>query len=64
MVEGIQLGADWEAVPMDLVEQVSGLVQAVITDVHVLLFHTLRPSCREEQVLYSLETVVIYTIIR
>lgn len=47
MVEGIWLSADWVAVAMDLVEQVSRLVQAVIADIHVLLFHTLRPPCVE-----------------
>lgn len=46
MVEGVLLGAHWVAVAMDLVEQVSRLVQAVITDVHVLLFHILRPTCK------------------
>lgn len=45
MVEGILLGAHWVAVAMDLVEQVSRLVQAVITDVHILLFHILWPTC-------------------
>lgn len=43
MVEGVLLGAHWVAVAMDLVEQVGRLVQAVITDVHVLLFHILWP---------------------
>lgn len=52
VVEGIWLGADWVAITMDLVEQVSRLVQAVITDVHILLFYTLRPSCRKEHSLY------------
>lgn len=51
MVEGIWLGADWVAVTVDLVEQVSRLVQAVITDVHILLLHTLRPSCMKTSIL-------------
>lgn len=49
MVEGILLGAHWVAVAMDLVEQVSRLVQAVITDVHILLFHILRPTCKNDK---------------
>lgn len=50
MVKGIWLGADWVAVTMDLVEQVSGFVQAVITDVHVLFLHTLRSSCMKTSI--------------
>lgn len=49
MVEGILLGAHWVAVAVDLVEQVSRLVQAVITDVHILLFHILRPTCKNDK---------------
>lgn len=47
MVEGVLFGAHWVAVAMDLVEQVSRLVQAVITDVHILLFHILWPTCKK-----------------
>lgn len=52
VVEGIWLGADWVAVTVDLVEQVSGLIQAVITDVHILLFYILWPSCEKTQILH------------
>ncbi len=55
VVEGIWLGADWVAVTMDLVEQVSRLVQAVITDVHILLFYTLWPPCKKEHTCFSKE---------
>lgn len=48
VVEGVRLGAHRVAVPVDLVEQVSRFVQAVVTDVHILLFYILRPSCKEE----------------
>lgn len=54
MVEGIWLGADWVAVAMDLVEQVGGLVQAVIADVHILLFDTFWPSCMKKRQFYIL----------
>lgn len=55
VVEGVRLGAHRVAVPVDLVEQVSGFVQAVVTDVHILLFYILRPSCREEKEVLLLE---------
>lgn len=45
MVEGVRLGAHRVAVPVDLVEQVGRFVQAVVTDVHVLLFYILGPPC-------------------
>lgn len=48
MVKGIWLGADWIAVTMDLVKEMSRLVQAIITDVNILLFYTLRSSCGEK----------------
>lgn len=47
VVEGVRLGAHRVAVPVDLVEQVGRFVQAVVADVHVLLFYILGPSCRE-----------------
>lgn len=47
MVEGVRLGAHWVAVPVDLVEQVGRFVQAVVADVHVLLFYILGPPCGE-----------------
>lgn len=47
MVEGVLLGAHWVAVAMDLVEQVGRLVQAVVADVHVLLFHVLWPTWKK-----------------
>lgn len=46
VVEGVGLGAHWVAVPVDLVEQVGGLVQAVVADVHVLLLDVLGPPCQ------------------
>lgn len=39
VVKGIGLGADGIAVPVDLVKQVCGLVEPIVTDVHVLLLH-------------------------
>lgn len=48
VVEGVRLGAHRVAVPVDLVEEVSRFVQAVVTDVHILLFYILRPSCKED----------------
>lgn len=43
VVKGVGLGAHWVAVTVDLVEEVSGLVQSVVADVHVLLFYSLGP---------------------
>lgn len=64
VVKGIWLGADWVAVAMDLVEQVSWLVQAVITDVHILLFYILWPPCMKEDTLYQLWSTSLSSISR
>lgn len=45
VVEGVGLGADRVAIAVDLIEEMSWFIQAVITDVHILLLHTFRPPC-------------------
>lgn len=45
VVEGVGPGAHRVAVPVDLVEQVRGLVEPVVADVHVLLPHAFGSPC-------------------
>lgn len=45
VVEGVGPGAHGVAVPVDLVEQVRGLVEPVVADVHVLLPHAFGSPC-------------------
>lgn len=45
MMKGVSLGADREAVPVDFVEQVSGFIQPIVTDINVRLFHPLWTPC-------------------
>lgn len=48
VVEGVGPGAHGVAVPVDLVEQVRGLVQPVVADVHILLPHAFGSPCGPE----------------
>lgn len=45
MVKGIGLGADRITIPVDLVEEMSRFIKAVITNIYILLLHTFWPPC-------------------